>query len=443
MPIPHDIPLPLPLDRVLLQAVIVVLFLAHIVFINFTVGGSLLAVAFEIIGLRRPDFDTLARRITATITVNKSLAVVLGVGPLLVINVLYTMHFYSANALTGHAWISIIPLVIVAFLLLYAYKYSWDRLASRKPLHIALGAAGTLLFLIVPLIFLANINLMLFPEQWTQVRGFFAALVLPNVLPRYAHFLLACVAMAALFMLGYFTRAGFPIDSTFQQLRRPELRRLFYTIAFGATALQLLAGPTVLGTLPRQGYSIALFIVIGFGALFAIISIGLLWWEVLSPPERIGRYFVPIVATLILTGSCMGYGRHLYREQATFEHRTLMAQRTTNLAYEAIAADWRARQGVVLENLPLGERIYRDACSSCHLLDGILVGPSVREIARLYKDDPAGIVTWAKSPGKKRSNFLQMPAIPLPTAQVRAAAEHMLAMAAPTTQPAASQASEK
>jgi len=46
-------------------------------------------------------YDALAQRIGATITVNKSLAVVLGVGPLLCINLLYTLYFYSANALTG------------------------------------------------------------------------------------------------------------------------------------------------------------------------------------------------------------------------------------------------------------------------------------------------------------------------------------------------------
>jgi cytochrome c len=432
-PIPHDIPLPLPFDRVLLQAVIVVLFLAHIIFVNFTVGGSLFAVVFEMIGLRRPDFDTLARRITATVTVNKSLAVVLGVGPLLAINALYTVYFYSANALTGYAWISIVPLVTVAFLVMYVYKYSWDSLAHRKGLHIAIGSFSLLLFLIVPLIFLTNINLMLFPDRWTAVHGFLSALVLPNVLPRYAHFLLACIALTALFMLAYFTRAGFPVESTFQQLRRPTLRRLFYGIAGGATALQLIAGPVVLVTLPRQGVSMFLIVVIVTGAVLGLSAIVLMWSELLSSADRIGRRFVPVVALLMLTGSCMGYGRHIYREQATADHRALVAQRTADLAYEVTAAEWRARNGVVLENLPLGVRVFRDACSSCHTLDRVLVGPTIREIAQLYAANPAGIVAWAKAPGKKRSGFIQMPALTLPDAQLRAAAEHMIQLGSGAT----------
>ena len=191
LPIPRDIPLPLPADPVLLQALLVMLFLVHILFVCLMVGGSLIGLAAEIMGRRREDFDNLAREIVKTITVNKSLAVVLGVGPLLAINVLYTVYFYSANALTGAAWIAIVPLVTAAFLAAYAHKYSWDRLQGAKGLHIAIGAFSSLLFLLIPFIFLSNINLMLFPAQWSHVHGFFSALLLPNVIPRYLHFVLA------------------------------------------------------------------------------------------------------------------------------------------------------------------------------------------------------------------------------------------------------------
>lgn len=437
LPVPQDIPLPLPLDRVLLQAIIVVLFLGHIIFVNFMLGGAMFALVFEAIGRRKPAFDNLAREITKTITVNKSLAVVLGVGPLLGINVLYTVHFYSANALTGMAWIGIVPLVAAAFLILYAYKYTWDRLAGAKGLHMALGLAGLFILLFVPLIFLANINLMLFPERWTQVRGFGSAVSLPNVWPRYLHFLLASVAVSSLFMLAYFTRAAFPVEAKFPGIDRTGLRRLFYGIAFGATLLQLGAGPLVLFTLPARGVTIALYVVIGVGAALAITMLALMWWEIIGPAGKSGRLYVPIVALLIGTGSCMGYGRHLYREEATREHRELMSRRTQDLAYAAAAAEWRAENGIVQENLPLGARVYRDSCSSCHMLDRVLVGPSVREIADIYAGNPEGIVAWAKAPGKKRSEFPAMPALNFPDEHLRAAADHMLEMVtAATSQPA-------
>ena len=125
VPIPLDLPLPLPAVRSHLEVAIVLTFLLHILFVNLMVGGSVLTFVFQLLGRRHRDYDRLARQIGATITVNKSLAVVLGVGPLLAMNALYTLYFYSANALTGAAWISIVPLVAMAFLVTSAHKYSW------------------------------------------------------------------------------------------------------------------------------------------------------------------------------------------------------------------------------------------------------------------------------------------------------------------------------
>ncbi|NJO91520.1 MAG: hypothetical protein HC831_23070, partial [Chloroflexia bacterium] len=78
-PVPKVIPLALPLPEWLLVVLLVVSFLAHILFVNLMVGGTLLTFWYEIRGLKNKEYDTLAREIGRTITVNKSLAVVLGV----------------------------------------------------------------------------------------------------------------------------------------------------------------------------------------------------------------------------------------------------------------------------------------------------------------------------------------------------------------------------
>jgi cytochrome c len=117
--VPHDLPLPLPAPVPVLVAVLLVFFLMHIVFINMMVGGAFLTLWYQLKGLKDRKWDNVAHDIAASITVNKSIAVVLGVGPLLAINTLYTTYFYTANALTGAFWISIVPLVAGAFLLTY------------------------------------------------------------------------------------------------------------------------------------------------------------------------------------------------------------------------------------------------------------------------------------------------------------------------------------
>jgi len=425
-PRPLDIPLPLPADAVLLQALLVVLFLAHILFVNLMVGGSLLTVAFELVGRRRSDFDTLARAVAGTVTVNKSLAVVLGVGPLLGLNVLYTVYFYSANALTGAAWISLVPLVTVAFLVTYAHKYTWDRLAGLKGLHLGLGIAGAALFLVIPLIFLANINLMLFPGRWPQVAGIGSALALPNVWPRYLHFLAASVAVTGLFLLFFFLRSGDPVEARFRELDRPALRRRFYGIALGGSAAQLVFGPLVLATLPHQGLSWYLIGVITVGVACALSAMTLMWRESAAPRPRAMPRAALIFTLLSLTVFAMGYGRHVYRETALAEHRALMAAHTRDLGWLAAAAQWREATGQHTVRVPLGQQIYEGTCAACHAIDRVVVGPSLQEIAGLYAENPGGIATWAANPGRKRAGFPPMPAFKLGDEKLQAVADYML-----------------
>lgn len=430
-PLPLDIPLPLPADSVLLQALLVFLFLWHILFVNLMVGGSLITVVFEILGRRRPDFDVLAKSIAGTVTVNKSLAVVMGVGPLLGINVLYTIHFYTANALTGAAWMSIVPLVTLAFLLTYAHKYSWDRLAHAKGLHISLGLAGAAMFLVIPLIFLTNVNLMLFPGRWLQIDGFLSALWLPNVWPRYFHFLTASVAISGLFLLFFFLRSGSNITDKLETMDRAYLRRLFYSIALGASGMQLLFGPLVLISLPAQGMSWYLIGVISLGVALALTAMTFMWREIISPKPHPMRRATLVFTLITLTAFAMGYGRHVYRESALQEHRALMAAHTQEVGWQAAAAQWRDATGQTLVRVPLGQKIFEGTCAACHALDKVLVGPSLQEIAGIYGENPAGIVTWTENPGRKREGFTQMPAFKLGEEKLQAVASYMIELAAP------------
>ena len=344
-PLPLDIPLPLPAGPVMLQALLVFMFLWHILFVNLMVGGSLITVVFELMGRRRPDYDVLAKSVAGTVTVNKSLAVVLGVGPLLGINVLYTTYFYSANALTGAAWIGLVPLITLAFLVTYAHKYSWDQLSGAKGLHIALGMIGAGLFAVIPLVFLTNVNLMLFPGRWLEVDGFVSALMLPNVWPRYFHFMTASVAISGLFLLFFFLRAGCPIETKFQELDRAALRRIFYGIALGATALQLLFGPLLLLTLPANGMSWYLVGVITLGVSLALVAGVIMWREVTNPQPHPMRRATMVFTLITLTVFAMGYGRHVYREGAVQEHRTLMMEHTSDVGGRALARCDRPAEG--------------------------------------------------------------------------------------------------
>ncbi|MBU1100772.1 MAG: cytochrome C [Bacteroidetes bacterium] len=327
-PIPRDIPLPLPLPEWILISLLIISFLAHILFINLMLGGSVLTVIFQIMGLKKEKYDKLAYEIANTITVNKSLAVVLGVAPLLVINALYTIYFYSANALTANLWISIIPLLIIAFLVTYYHKYNWEKYKGNKRTHIAIGLVATLIFLFIPLIFLTNINLMIFPERWAEVRGAFSAMIFWNVIPRYLHFLAGTTAITGLFIVGYFGRKSFPFEERLSDFSREEIKRLGYKLTFYVTISQIVFGPFVLFTLPWGSVSWHLIGVVTTAALIASAAVYFLWKEIRPANISPGKYFITIVLLLSLTVLLMGWGRHVYRSDTLAPHQELMKVKT-------------------------------------------------------------------------------------------------------------------
>ena len=56
-----------------------------------------------------------------------------------------------------------------------------------------------------------------------------------------------------------------------------------------------------------------------------------------------------------------------------------------------------------------GQDLYKLNCMACHQLDQQLVGPSLLEIAHIYKKDTQGIVKWSMNPDHKRKNLIKMP----------------------------------
>ncbi len=415
IPVPKDIPLSLPLPEGLLVFILVLSFLIHILFINLMIGGSILTFWYEIRGMKNSDFDLLAREIAATITVNKSLAVVFGVAPLLSINVLYTLYFYSANALTGNIWISIVPWVAVAFLLFYLHKYSWDRLAGNKPLHLSILGAGIFSFLFIPFIFLTNINLMLFPEKWGQINGFFDAMTLPNVFPRYFHFITASMAITGLFLAWWFRRKAFEADNIFKSLSKNRILKQMLNLALVATGMQFIFGPLLFLTLPSQGVTWSLFWVITGGVTAAVIVLILLWKMQNEEGRSSERRFYLVVGLFVVIVAFMGTGRHIYRESALATHKKMVSERTS--------AHWEAVR-LAHDNLLLpeveskpgsftpGQNLFQTNCAICHAANARLIGPAMAELIPIYQDDLDGLKQWIKEPGRKRLDYPAMAGFP-------------------------------
>jgi cytochrome c len=425
LPVPRDLPLPLPLPEGLLKALLVLFFLVHILFVNLTVGGSLLVAVFEFLGFRKKKYDALALELAKTVTVNKSLAVVMGIGPLLCINLVYTAQWYGANAITGHAWLLIIPLITAAFLLAYLHKYTWHRWASgtAKKLHWVIVVTSTLMFLAIPFVFLANVNLMLFPSEWEKVKGFFSSLKIGNVFPRYLHFMLASIALTGIAGAGWFWRENV-VKHLDNGMTREELRRLFYRIAAWATGAQFIAGPLLLFTLPGIGVTPLLYKIILPSAALGLLLLVVLLRKSKAPDHKLRHGYVLIVFFFSIVVLGMGSGRHAYREAALASHQQQIKARSES--YQSALLAWNEANPPSEEAEETPEQLFA-SCAACHAPDTRLVGPPLREVAALYAGNPDGIVAWSMAPGKKRADYPPMPAMNhLGEEKLRLIAEYIL-----------------
>lgn len=208
-----------------------------------------------------------------------------------------------------------------------------------------------------------------------------------------------------------------------------RLLKQFYKIALVVSLAQFIIGPIVLMTLPKVGWSVALFWTIGFGVFFSMLAIYFMIQE-LTEKLKVGKRLYLIAGLLTVTIFCMASGRHLYRETALKEHKQAVKEKTEMYTAKVKEAQNKIKnedlQGA-LDMEARGRQAFR-LCMACHALDKKLVGPPIREIQKLYVNNPEGIVAWTKSPGRRRPDYPPMAPIRIPDEELRAVAEYILKM---------------
>lgn len=323
--IPPDIELVIPGNLGFFELLIVVSFLLHIIFVNITIGSSAMAVFQEIKGMRtkKREDDLLALQLATHTSILKSIAVVLGVAPLLLISVIYTQYFYPSTILIGKAWLSLLLILIVAFLLLYMYKFMWDKMSenpNKKRLHVVIGSVGTLLLLFVPLIFIVNVVSMLYPTMWEGANGFFHSLFYyPQIWPRYGHFILASFAVSGFYLYFWNNRLQKKMSESndTEEKMITNGKRLGLQVMIGSTVLQFALGFILLFSFDRDIRMLYLgddFLLTTLFVISLLMTAMLVYFLYLLMVRDKRKYFILSLSTFVIILSVMGWMRHELRE---------------------------------------------------------------------------------------------------------------------------------
>jgi hypothetical protein len=282
--IPALDPTPLPAPAWLFQALLLVTFYVHILFLNVTLGGTLISAVHALVatGKDAPG-RRLGRLMVGLLPASVSFTVTTGVAPLLFVQLLYGQVFYAATVLVGWIWLAIVPLIVVGYYSVYLYKFEVGAPGGRT---VWLGVAAGCFVIVAAIQTLVNV-LQLTPPRWEAVAVAVGAVAQdPTVLPRYLHFVLGSLAVAGIFLaVVAMERAHRTPDPLFDWLAR---RGIFWALA--ATGLQMADGFWLLFSLPREALialvggkpwpTIHLAIGMGLGFLALIMLSGL------RQPER-------------------------------------------------------------------------------------------------------------------------------------------------------------
>ncbi len=207
----HSISIPesisLPESDPMVHGLLILAFLVHAIFMNLVVGGTLVTIMTDAIGIvsGRMHYRQLATTLANWLPGFLGVAVVLGVMPLVLVQVLYGPLFAPAVNILGDLWIMAFIAAMLGYGGLYGYTHWRASLIYRPGIQLALGTVIAAMFLGVAFVFVTASVLMLHSEQWANIQqgGFLSVLSLPTLLPRYGHLVLAAVAGMGIFLVCY------------------------------------------------------------------------------------------------------------------------------------------------------------------------------------------------------------------------------------------------
>lgn len=300
-------PMGIPFYPVVFQFLMVLTFALHIMFVNFTLGASFFALYGHIKGTGY--WKQLSYSMARAVPVNVSMAMLLGVAPLLFVQVIYDPFWYASNLLSA-GW-------VIGFILfmMIAYSFSYVFYLGRKKKsdgYIFFGTVSLGLFLLSGAVMHVLGYQLLQPEKWL---GWFlkggsvdaSGMTLHSFqVSRFAHFLVPSIAMGGIFMMLYawYFRDRADMDKGYIEWMSAKGSQL----AFVFTAIQALVGFWWLLSLPMEFN----FFTNPFFLIATLLGIGLLTLLYMAQKEPM-KYTIPAATGAFATIFAMSYSREALR----------------------------------------------------------------------------------------------------------------------------------
>lgn len=315
--IPPADPLGLPTPPIVFLVLLWLTFVLHLIFMNFVLGGTFILTIQEWLYGRDARIAKANSLMMKVMPVALSLAITMGVAPLLFVQLLYGQFFYTANIMMGWWWMAIIALVTIAFYLIYVMIARRSSLGSATTLSRMIVLINTALFFATAFLFTNNAVLTENPQLWAAIHAGESGVIAGDISlwPRYLHNVIGAIAIAGMWCAGiaWYQNRYHPVNKeTADWMYRSGL-----LWAKSATFINILVGFVYLFTIGMdrlKGFMGGGVMLWGWGlsVLLSFLALALLVMAFMKPDQP--KFFWGACGALFFTLFGMAMGRDLLRQ---------------------------------------------------------------------------------------------------------------------------------
>jgi len=301
-------PMGIPFYPLVFQVLMVLTFALHIMFVNFTIGTSPLAVYGHL--RKEENWKQLSKSMARAVSVNVSMAMLLGIAPLLFVQVVYDPFWYASNTLSA-AWVmGFIIIMMVAYSSAYVFYLGREKREGKG--FTFYGVLALALFLSAGIIMHVLGYQLLQPEKWLgwYIKGDAVNTSGTSLhafqLPRFLHYIIPSFAMTGIFLMLYawYFKNREDMDKGYLDW----VGRIGAKTAFLFTAMQSVVGFWWLLSLPGEFKFLANpFFLVGL-----VLGIALLVFLYSARRDPV-RYAIPSILGAFVTIFAMSYTREALR----------------------------------------------------------------------------------------------------------------------------------
>jgi cytochrome c len=413
----------------LLHYILMLIMFLFIPFISILFGGTVLSIYYRRRGLneKNPLFLRFAHDVIETLTINKSLGIILGIVPLLTSVLIFAQLLHNTESPAVYYLLISFVLTAISVILIYTYRYSvifsglFDSIKNIIPednntseiiknyrdgsraLSYRSGRYGLLLLFVALYLFVAGISNALYP------------LFSFEVIVRFLQFLSAAftVTGGAIFFSFFYWDGGKKIED---DNYRAFIKKIAINITFTGAIVQPLFLTYDFIALPSFALSGAVF-------TYGMIAILLLFivYHLLYSMIRDSNLNMSGPVFYVLIFSMLGV---IVKDQLAMGNATKPNAVILNAKYTEYLKELTGENK--LAAVVSGEQIYKNICSSCHSFDHKIVGPPYKQTLPKYEGKLDQLVAFIRNPTKKNPDYPSMPNPALKPAEAQAIAEWLL-----------------